>query len=115
MRFTNFLFVVATFVLVGCTQPPQYEYKVLGTTGIRSHQTPYGGGLRRLCQFRVEIGEYTLGYAGSSTTLPQHNKCLTMKNGDQITVTKRTRISGQDQQHDVQYAGKVGEIEFPLN
>lgn len=112
MRIAPVLLVMA--ILAGCGKPIEYEYQTLGTVGITNHKTPFGGLLRRLCQFRVEVGEHTLGYAGSSTMLTQHNKCLTMKDGDQVTVTQRTRISGDDRQPAVRYFGKVGEVEFVL-
>lgn len=114
MRIASFM-LAAAILLAGCSKPLQYEYKVLGTVGISAHKTPIGGLMRQLCQFRVEVGNLTLGYAGSSIMLVQHNKCLTMKNGDQITVTERTRVSGEDKLPAVRYIGKVGEIEFVLN
>lgn len=108
-------FILAAIILAGCSQPPKYQYETLGTVGIVAHKTPIGGALRQLCQFRVEVAGQALGYAGSSTFLVQHNKCLTMKNGDSITVTRRTRISGDDKLPAIRYLGKINEVEFVLN
>jgi|GEM_PF-2343833 len=105
---------LAAVCLAGCGTPVQYNYEDLGTARISDHHEPIGGAGRRLCGFRVVIGGLTLDYNGSSTNLPVHNKCLGMKDGDQIFVRKRTRTAGNDNQIAVQYTGKVNEVEFTL-
>lgn len=115
MRIASLMSVAVAVVLTGCGQPLRYEYKTLGTVGITAHKILHVGLLRRqLCQFRVKFAGYALGYAGSSRLHEQHSKCLTMKNGDQITVIQRTLISGNDKRPAVRYIGKVGEVEFIL-
>ena len=111
---TKLLLITLVLIVAGCSEPVKYEFKVLGNTVISDHRTPIAGLGRRLCLFRVEVAGLKLGYSGSSLTLKEHNKCLTMKNGDDISISQRIRMSGTDNLQSVFYFGRVNEIEFVL-
>src|SRR5258708_2295125 len=96
MRIALLVFAAAA-LLSGCSPPPpQYEEKDLGIAKVSDHKVSHGAGFRQLCQFRVVVAGVALGYADPTAPGVLHGKCMTLKNGDKITVRKRTRISGSD-------------------
>lgn len=107
--------ILFAFLLLGCYEPPKYEYSELGTAKVSGHQKPHASFGRLLCNFRVQINDLNLGYSGSSKNEKEHNKCLTMKNGDQITVIRGTRVGEDTSFPAVIYFGQINDIKFPLN